>query len=69
MLDSSIHDLAQQISKMQEHQRMLRDCQLDLKNYGLEGMDFYHMSEEFEYMHDKDNKYFDIFRKSYSEGY
>lgn len=69
MLDSSIHDTAMEIARLQERQRMLRESQSDLKNYGLEGMDFYHMSEEFEFMHDADNKYFDIFRKSYAEGY
>lgn len=69
MLDSSIHDTTMEMAKLQERQRMLRDAQSDLKNYGLEGMDFYHMSNEFEYMHDTNNAYFDIFRKIYSRGY
>lgn len=69
MLDSSIHDLALQISKMQDRQRVLRQCQLDLQEYGLEGMDNYHMSEEYDYMLDTRNVYLDIFKKSYSQGY
>ena len=69
MFDSSIHDLQMEISKLQEKKRMFDGCRIDLKFYGLEGMDFYHVSDEYEYMHDTDNRYFDIFKQSYGSGW
>ena len=69
MLDSSIHDIQMEISKLMEKKKMLDDSQRELKLYGLEGMDCYHDSDEFEYMHDKDNRYFDIFKQTYGRAW
>lgn len=69
ILDETIHDTRMEIGRLQDRLRMLGGCESDLKHYGLEGMSHYEMTDEFEYMHDKDNKYFDIFKNSYSKGW
>ena len=69
ILDSEIHDLQMEIARLQDKKRLLTDCEIELKQFGLEGMSWYVDTNEYEYMEDKNNMYFDIFKKYFSKGW
>jgi len=69
MFDSEIHDIQMEISRLQKQKKLLKSCEDELKEWGLEGENHTIDCVIYEYMQDTRNIYFDIFRKHYTKGW